>query len=247
MSPGANAVAATSPAIVASVGSLSGPVGSVMAPVVEGVQVWVKSINARGGLSGHLVKLLVYDDSTDPARHRSQVQEAIEVKKVIAFVGNPEGFTGGASQDYITSKRVPVIGSETGSDHFYKSPMYFPQAPHGSANFRVAIRAAAQQTVPLGKVKLATITCAEVQQCEDADRVWAEDAPSLGFRHAYRGRAALTQPDFTAECLAARNAAAEVFLLGLDGASIGRVAASCARQGYRPIFGTFSGLILDRM
>jgi branched-chain amino acid transport system substrate-binding protein len=233
--------------IIATVGTLSGPVGATLVKVAEGVQVWVKAVNERGGVNGHPVKHLMYDDGLDPARHRAQVQEAIEAKGVIAFVGNPEGITGQPSQQYVTSKRVPVVGSETAGQFFYNSPMYFPQASHGLETFGAAIQAAAQPTVPAGKVRLGTLTCVEAQACEDADRVWAAEAPGLGFQHVYRSRVSIGQPDFTAECLAAQNAKVEVFIAGTDTASISRLAASCARQGFKPTFTTLSGLIADRM
>lgn len=236
-----------SPAVIATVGTLSGPVGATLSKVAEGVQVWVKFINDRGGVNGHPVKHLVYDDGLDPARHRAQVQEAIEVKSAIALVGDPEGITGEPSQAYVTSKRIPVIGSETAGQFFYKSPMYFPQASHGLETMGAAIDAAAQTLVPTGKVQLGTLTCVEAQACEDADRVWAAEAPGLGFHHVYRSRVSIGQPDFTAECLAAQNAKVEVFIAGTDTASIGRLAASCARQGFKPIFTSLSGLIIDRM
>lgn len=236
-----------SPIIVGSVGTFSGPVGATLAPVVQGAQVWVKFINHKGGLNGHLVQLITYDDGGDTARHRSQVQQAVERDGVIAFLSNIEGASGEPSQEYITAKRIPVIGSEGSADYFYNSPMYFPQAPHGSANFSGAVNSAAQQLIPSGIKKLATLACVELQVCADADRIWAEESGQLGFEHVYRGRAGLAQPDFTAECLAMRNAGAEIILVGLDPASIGRLSLSCARQGYKPRYGSFASILTDQM
>ena len=45
----------------------------------------------------------------------------------------------------------------------------------------------------------------------------------------------LTQPNFTAECLAARNAGLTFLMLGMDTNSERRVISSCAQQGYNPI------------
>ena len=73
-----------SPVITASVGTLSGPVGTVWRPVVQGAQLWVAEANRRGGLSGHEIRLLVYDDGGDSARHRAQVKEAVEQRGVVA-------------------------------------------------------------------------------------------------------------------------------------------------------------------
>jgi branched-chain amino acid transport system substrate-binding protein len=198
----------------------------------------VNSINAGGGLKGHPVRLLVYDDGADSARHRAQVQEAIEQRHVIAFVQNGEAVTGRPSVDYITAKRVPVIGSETSNEWFYESPMYFPQATSGVPLYKAWITGVAQEVVPAGKAKLGTLFCVEAQVCEDAERGVAEEAPRVGFQHVYRGRASLGQPDFTAECLSARNGGAQVLVTALDPQSVVRLANACARQGYRPVFST---------
>ena len=37
--------------------------------------------------------------------------------------------------EYIASRRVPVIGGDTGSAWYYQNPMYFPQASTADANF----------------------------------------------------------------------------------------------------------------
>jgi branched-chain amino acid transport system substrate-binding protein len=218
------------------VGTYSGPIGVVTGPLLRAVQAWVGFINDKGGLKGHPVQLLVYDDGGDSARHRAQVQEAIEQRHVIAFVQNGEAMTGRPSVEYITAKRVPVIGSDTGDDWFYDSPMYFPQATSGDQLWRLWASGVAQQMVPTGKTKMASLFCVEIGPCDEADRILAEEAARVGFEHVYRGKASLTQPDYTAECLSARNAGAQVIMMGLDGQSQLRIANSCARQGYRPVF-----------
>src|SRR5439155_15279522 len=71
-----------SPVLLATVGTYSGPVGGLFTNILSGAQVWMKDINARGGLNGHPVKIFVYDDGGDPARHRAQVQEAIKQRHI---------------------------------------------------------------------------------------------------------------------------------------------------------------------
>lgn len=236
-----------SPAVIASVGTLSGPAGSVLLPMTEGVQVWVRYINDRGGVNGHPVRLLTYDDGGDPARHRAQIQEAVERQHVIAFVQTNGVLTGRGSIDYISAHRIPVIGSETGSAWFYENPMYFPQASSGDLFFELNILGVGQQAAPLGKAKFGWIYCAEINACTEFDRVAAATAQEAGLQPVYRAKASLAQPDFTAECISARNAGVEILDVALDTNSIGRVAASCARQGFRPIFSSLGGLIADRL
>jgi branched-chain amino acid transport system substrate-binding protein len=125
--------------------------------------------------------------------------------------------------------------------------MYFPQASHGDHLILGAIAGAAKQLVPKGKTKLGTLVCVEVDTCSRADQLWGENATKFGFQLAYRGKASLAQPDYTGECLAARNQGVQAILMTLDPNSIGRFALSCARQGYRPVFATLAAIQVDRM
>lgn len=232
---------------LASVGTISGPAASTLLGNLQGVQLWTKYINQRGGLNGrYLVKLLVYDDGGDPARHRAQVQEAVEQRGAIGFLVNIEVLTGRGSLEYIAAKRVPVIGTDTGEEYVYSNPMYFPQTSSGYAVMRTGLANAARQALPRGKKKLATLACVEAQLCTDADRIFGEEAAKRGFELVYRSKASITQPDFTAECLAASSAGAQVFLTVMDTNSTYRVASSCARQGFKPLYATVSSIVTDR-
>lgn len=238
-----------SPAVIASAGTMSGPIGAVFFAAVQGLQVWVKYINSKGGVNGHPVRHIIYDDGGDPARHRAQLQEAIERENVIAFVQQPEAISGQGKEirEYMEAKRVPVIGGEGGVTWFYDSPMYFPQIAQGYPFFAIGTYGAAKVFLPEDKTKLATTTCVEAQGCADDDRIWAETAADAGFQHVYRARSSVTQPDYSAECLSARNAGAQVFMVALDPASMSRLALSCARQGYHPAYATIGAIVLDRM
>ena len=236
-----------SPVVLASVGNYSGPVGVNAVPVVQGAQVWVSYVNQAGGLNGHPVELVIYDDAGDPARHRAQTQEAIERRGAIAFLAQVSPLTEKQSVEYVNSKRVPVIGSETGGQYFYESPMHFPQASTGQAMYEAVIRGVAGQTIPSNKKKLGLLTCAEADVCKDANKAWTTLGPTVGFDVVYKATSSIAQPDFTAECLNARSAGAEVILVGMDANSIRRIASACNRQSYRPVFATLAMIIQDNM
>ena len=234
----------SSPIILASIGIVSGPVGGALGPNVQGTQMWVKWINSRGGINGHPVKLFIYDDQGDPAKHRAQAQEAIEKQKAIALVMNNEAIAGRGSFEYINSKKVPVIGNEGASPWYYESPYYFTQAPTGDVNFYAAIGAAAPILAKSHK-KYGSIVCVEAPACEQADSVPYKAAGELGFQPVYRARASVAQPDYTAECLAARNAGVQSLLVFLDPAGINRVVTACTRQGFTPKYITANSLVVD--
>jgi branched-chain amino acid transport system substrate-binding protein len=246
--PAAPSNAVKSPIKLGSVGTLSGPLGKPALAILSGFQIWQQHINAAGGVNGHPVNLVVGDDGGDPARHRALHQKLVEQDHVLAFVENFEVISRNkATIDYLNAKRIPVIGGEGSGDHYYQSPMYFPQAAAGDTILYTSIAGAAQYTVPKGKTKYGMLVCQEAQLCKDGERVWTEAAPKLGVQVVYTGRGSLAQPDFTAQCLAARNAGVEVLLLILDPNSILRLLASCSRQGYSPILGLTGSEVEDQM
>jgi branched-chain amino acid transport system substrate-binding protein len=235
----------TSPIVIGSIGTLSGPAGDVIKRTYEGAQLWVAAVNARGGIAGHIVKHIVADDGGDPARHKAELRRLVEQENVVALVGNPDALTGYAGVDYIKEKQVAYIGGDGGGDWFYSTPFHFPQGSHGLAIAEAEIRDVGLYGKAHNKKKLGTLNCTEADICRVFDKVWNEKAAAYGVEPVYRGRTSLVQPDFTAECLAAQRAGVEMFEIGLDTNSIGRLAASCARQGFRPIFGFPAGLAKD--
>ena len=224
--------------VVGNVGTYSGPVGSSLADLPQGVQVWSRWINDRGGVNGHPIKFVVADDGADPARHRALVQQMVETQGAIALVGNGEVVTGASSVEYLSAKGIPVIGNEGGSDWFYSSPTYFTTVSTGQTYWKAVASSVAAVAKAKGKKKWGSITCTEATTCGDADRIWTSDGEmkGQGLQPVYNARSSLAQPDFTAECLNARNAGAEILTMVMDAATVQRVAASCVRQGYKPIF-----------
>src|SRR5205814_1199794 len=100
------------------VGTLSGVAGASLGPQVDGVRVWTRWINDRGGVNGHPVDVVIGDDGGDPSRHQALVQQFVEQKKVIAFIANPEALTGQGSVAYLTKAGIPVVGSEGAGQWF---------------------------------------------------------------------------------------------------------------------------------
>jgi branched-chain amino acid transport system substrate-binding protein len=206
----------------------------------------VRHVNDVGALSGRGVRVFVVDDGGDPARHRAAVQELVERRRVIAFLQNGDGLAGGSSVEYITEKRVPVIGSEGGGRWFYESPMFFPQQAHADAISHAWALGLGRYVVPRGKRAVGLIACVEAQICRDQVAQFDRNARDGGMEPVYKASASLAQPDYTAECLAARNAGVEVLSLAFEATGVQRVVTSCVRQGYRPIFSVGAAAIADR-
>lgn len=220
--------------VIGNVGNYSGIPGSVFNPGLYGIQTWVRNVNERGGLRGHPLRLVAADDGGDPARNKAIIQEMVERKGAVALVGNYDTLSGTGSEAYLREKNVPVVGGFLQDRRYAEHPMRFPQAAEFENNHYVSVAEVASQLVPQQKSKVAIVACAEAEACNAGVPYWRKFAEELGLKVVYEAKTSIAQPDFTAECLAARNAGAEALFVALDGNSQHRLGASCARQGYKP-------------
>jgi branched-chain amino acid transport system substrate-binding protein len=221
---------------IAALGAFSGVAGQSQGPYLVGLRAWIRMINDQGGLNGHPVNpLIVADDGGDSARNRQLAQQLIEQNHVLALVFDT-ALDGSGTVGYVTQSDVPFIGSAGVGQYFYQSPVYFPQMPVGFAFDEVQLGEFAEMQSE-GKTKLATIVCVESPTvCNAAASVAKRGAPRYGAQVVYATTASIAAPDYSAECLNARNAGAQVILVGMDAASAIRIQQSCARQGYHPIY-----------
>jgi branched-chain amino acid transport system substrate-binding protein len=241
------AIAKKSPVTIAALGAFSGVVGATQAPNLDAIRVWIRYINDRGGLNGHPVNpLIVADDGGDSARNRQLAQKLIEQDKVLALVLDG-ALDGSGTVSYVTQHSVPFIGGIGTGQYFYESPVYFPQMPQGLA-LAQSMQGIFPELVRQGKTKVGVIVCAESPRvCNAMINAGKNTAGKYGAKVVYSTTASIVQPDYSAECLNARNAGAQAIWLGFDVASNIRVAQSCARQGYHPVYTTTAGTISASM
>jgi len=231
------------------VGTFSGPVGGLVKDTVTGIRVWGSWINAHGGVNGHPVEILVGDDGGDPARYISLQQQFVERKGAIAFLYGTLGFSPNGNNKYLDSKKIFTFGTEGGLDTTYSDPYVLTATPSGHTNADSILYALGDVARPLHKVKFAEFACSDFGLCDNFDQRWSNpDAlKTVGFQLVARGRPSLTQPDYTSQCLAAKQGGADVVMIAVDTASLRRFAGSCARQNYHPIFGTADLLALSSL
>ncbi|WP_048440359.1 ABC transporter substrate-binding protein [Caenimonas sp. SL110] len=79
---------------IGSVLSVTGPAGFLGTPEKKTLEMYVEQINAKGGIKGEKIKLVVYDDGSKADQARTFATRLVEDDKVIAVVG---GTSTGAS------------------------------------------------------------------------------------------------------------------------------------------------------
>jgi len=224
--------------LLGSFGAESGVLGAVSGPAPPALRAWAAYMNAKGGINGHPVRVILGDDNADPARTLSLVRQMVEQDHVLAFL-NDYSFTLSAVTRYLEDKQIPDIGSiggDVAGDHsaMVFHPLVGPDK--GQAwGFLLTINT---QT---DKKKLGLIYCREAATCAVQMGSFKKLLPWNGLQSVYEAQVSLAQPDYTAEMLQAQRAGAEVIVSLVDSASVARLAQSAHRQGYNPIFsGTYN-------
>jgi branched-chain amino acid transport system substrate-binding protein len=225
------------PIVVAAVGTLTGATGEATKGVTQAAQAWTGLVNAKGGIAGHPVKLIVVDDGGDTNRHLQLVKQMVEQYHAVAMLGSAETSTQSQQAvSYLESKGVPTVGDDASNAFGYKSKMIFPAvtaAPYYTTAISFGFASLAKKE---NKKKIALITCVEASICQQAYDNFEKEMNRVQLTPVYKTQTSVTQPDFTAQCIQARNAGAELLSVGMDFNSVRRVVNSCRQQGYTPKF-----------
>src|SRR6202050_3589700 len=82
-----NAAKAADPIRIGMTIALTGGVAPIGKQVLTALQIWRDDVNAKGGLLGRPVELVVYDDQSNPANIPSLYTKLIDVDKVDLLIG----------------------------------------------------------------------------------------------------------------------------------------------------------------
>jgi branched-chain amino acid transport system substrate-binding protein len=216
-----------------SFGTGSGPVGQIMVPYVQGAKAWVADVNARGGLAGHPLRLILADDGGNPNQALALAKRMVDTDKVQAFFALHAPTTLQAVMPYLEEQRIPAIGTCPCNPAADESPMNF--SPQTGATVGLAWEHLAPLVTYSDKRRVGLLYCREVSLCANTEAIIRKIAPAAGIEIVYRGQVSLAQPDFTAEVIQARNAGAEVLIPIMDNASVVRILRSAHRQDFRPL------------
>lgn len=228
---GACKPATGTPISIGNVSTLSGVLGELFSPVVPALQIFVASQNACGGLNGHPIKLFIADDQGDPATAVTEGRKMIQNNKILAFLGNIQVLTIDGMMSVIKDSGIPIIGGDLTNNTWFTQPLLFPQGSPPQAIAYGYLNKAKQ----LGAKKVGNNYCLEVPQaCTQINKAFVELAPKFGLEAAYQAQVSITSPDYTPQCIAARNAGVTVMAQTNDAPTQNRFANSCAKVGFKP-------------
>jgi branched-chain amino acid transport system substrate-binding protein len=189
-------------------------------------------VNAHGGINGHPLKVISFDDHADAATSLSDAEQLINVDHVIAIVGDANPTTEAAYEQFVTQSGVPVIGSAY-SSIAGTNPDWFQTAP-GSYTITGYSRVLAAKEG--GVTKYGIMYCTEVPACKLDYSTQAAWAPQEGGITVVKTiPAAIASPNYITPCIQMKAAGVNGIYYSSSTEGVARAAVDCAQQGLQVV------------
>jgi branched-chain amino acid transport system substrate-binding protein len=204
-------------------GSFSGSASAALGPAKNSIQAWADSVNARGGLDGHKINLIVMDDGGVASTGIADAQQLVQ-DKVTAFVDQQWG-------PYVKRAGIPIIGGFEGA--FSTSPDFFPSGTTAAAVPALQLKLGLSK----GADKIAVAYCAEIASCANQADAYAPLAAKIGSKVVWTGKFLANAPSesLTAPCLAAKASGANGILINDAPPAQVKFMTACYQQNFKPI------------
>lgn len=217
--------------------SCSGAVGATLAPIGDVANAWSKSLGAAGGIDGRPVQLIFKDDASNPGTSVTAAQALIADH--VAAVIDISGFSTAWSKP-MANAGIPVIGGLIASAPYYQDPNFYPSGQTDNSAATATVRTAKAA----GATNFGQFYCAEVPACKANLGTNKAAGKRLGVPLVYSASVSATAPNYTAQCVAAKQAHVAALFIGAAPTVVAKIAQDCTRQDYEPIYliqgGTFT-------
>ena len=113
-------------------------------------------VNANGGINGRKIRLISYDDSSNPATAVEQTRQLVETDKVLLMFGSFGTSSNLATRDYLNERKIPQLFVAS-ADNDWANPRTFPWSMGWQPTFRAEGRIYAnyiQATYPQRKIAM---------------------------------------------------------------------------------------------
>lgn len=218
-----------SPIKVGVVCSCSGVYGTQAAVAGKVAQAWSKAVNAAGGISGHPIDLILKDDASNPGTSVTAAQSLISEKVATIFDISLFDTTW---EKAVTDAKIPVVGGAFNAPPFSQNPDFYP----AGQTYDSIVTSDILTAKAAGATNMGQLNCAESQQCQEAGAARKALGKKLGVPVIYSTEVSSTAPNYTAQCLAAKQAGVQALEVGASPTVMVHVAQDCERQGYHPIY-----------
>jgi branched-chain amino acid transport system substrate-binding protein len=173
---------------------------------LQGVQFAVSQINAHGGVLGKKLKLIVYDDKSDPGTAVRLYTRLITKDRVDALLGPYSSAIGQAVAPLAEKFKMPMIQKGATEDPIFASTKYNVQATVPVSVFWAPLPKLASS---MGLKRWALLNpSAAADSCDSVQK----QVQQLGMQVVYRKAYPITNTDFSSLVLGAKRATPQVVM-----------------------------------
>jgi len=189
------------------------PAGKMLQAAVE---LWRDDINAKGGLLGRQVQIIVYDDQSSPANVPGLYTKLITVDKADLLLG-PYGtnFVAPAMPTIIQNNKMTISFTAIGINREFKYDKYFSMVPVGTDGVNAFSKGffemAAKQNP---KPQTVAILAADAEFAQSAAQGAREELKKHGFKLVYDKSYPPSSTDFAPVVRAVQAANADIVYVG---------------------------------
>jgi branched-chain amino acid transport system substrate-binding protein len=223
--------ATATPIKVGVICTCSGTFGAALADVEDVYKAWANTVNSSGGVNTHPIQLITEDDAGVPATAvadaQTLVSDHVDAIADISNVDEPWAST-------VQAANIPVVGVQETNAPFQTNPDFYPEGETLTASYQADLEIAKSA----GLTNMGVLYCAEAPSCTEEVALFRNVSPHVGVPIAYSSEIAYTAPNYTAQCLAAKQAHIQSLFIGDAPAILARVGSDCSRQGYTPTYVT---------
>jgi branched-chain amino acid transport system substrate-binding protein len=216
-------------------GSFTGVASGSTADAKVLVQDWVSATNASGGIDGHPVQAIYTDDLNTPSTALSNAEQLVNQDHVKAIFDLSDDLESSWAK-VVDAAKVPVIG-QSESPEFGTDPNFYSVGTTVEPLIWGELKAASIAKV----TKVGALYCAEIASCSETVPLITAIGKPLDIALAYSAKVSSSAVSYTAQCLGAKNAGANGATVVAASNTALNVAASCATQGYKPVWVTTAG------
>lgn len=220
--------ATKAPVNVGIICSCTGPLAASIAVGPPAYEAWAKYQNTKGGIDGHPVNVIVKDDSFNSGTALTDVETLITQSHVVALVDASD--VDAAFGTYAKQHTVPVVGGGSSSELFLTNPDFFSVGQTLTDYFVNFLDAAKK----VGATKFGELYCAEAVTCEEGVPPLKKTASALKMTVTYVTQISASAPNYTAQCLAAKQAGVQALTVADAVNVVEAVSKDCVAQGYSP-------------
>lgn len=203
------------------------PEASSTAIAKPSFEAWARATNAHGGIDGKKVEVDYVDDQFNPGTSLAEVERLVSQDHVAAIVDSSYEDT--AWSTYVRQHKVPVIGDIT-DDLFTTNPDFFAVGETLDDYFTTFVLAAKK----VGVHDISEFYCAEAVTCQEGIAPLEKTAKHLGVAVPYVAEISASAPNYTSQCLAAKQAGVKAIIIADAISVVTHVMSDCTSQGYDP-------------